>query len=81
MKHVGWEIQNEILESLAGCATRMLVHEVYTATLFSVIVDEVCDKGPIKELFICLRWGDQNYATQERWLKFCQLYTTNAKDI
>ena len=80
-KHMGWEIQNEILKMLSDGATRKLITQVQDAKQFAIIIDEVCDKGWVEQLSICLRWVDKEYEVQEKWMTFIALDKSDAEMI
>ena len=80
-KHMGWEIQNEILKMLSDGAMRELIKQVQDAKQFAIIIDEVCDKGWVEQLSICLRWVDKEYEVQEKWLAFIALDKSDAEMI
>ena len=80
-KHMGWEIQNEILKMLSDGATRTLIKQVQDAKQFAIIIDEVCDKGWVEQLSICLRWVDKEYEVQVKWMTFIALDKSDAEMI
>ena len=73
----GHEIQNEILMLMAHHITRDILKDIKEAKHFTYMSDETSDIANIEQVFLCLRWVDDNFEVHEDYLELMKAFRCN----
>ena len=72
-KYTSPEIQNEVLKVMAISILRPIVETVRSCKLFALMADEVADVSNKKQLVVCLRYVDNDFAAHEEFVGIHQV--------
>ena len=75
------EIQNDFINSVAAELQKRIVDEIKTAHYFGVIMDSTIDISHVDQLTFCIRYVDENFIIQERFLLFTDIKQSDAESL
>ena len=79
-KYTSPVIQNEILEAIALSMLCKISENIQT-TFFTIMADKTADISNKKQLVVCIRWVDENFAVHEDFRAMYPLERTTADHI
>lgn len=74
-------IQNEFINSIAQVITDKIVAEVKKAHYFGIIMDSTIDISHIDQLSFCVRYIDEMFIIQERFLLFTDITASDSESL
>ena len=60
---------------------RKISQNLQNATVFTIMVDETADISKKEQLFVCIRWVDENFVVHEDFIAIYPLERTTADHI
>ena len=81
MNFCSWEIQNEILNMLAGKVLNLIVVEILKERFYSVMMDGTQDASGTEQQSICVRYTTKNLAVEEVFLGLHEPKDTTGKSL
>ena len=69
-KYTSGEMQNEMIKVMAVRVLRQIAEQLQKSLFITVMVDETTDVSNVEKVVICLRWVDENFEVQEKFVGF-----------
>ncbi|KAJ8043424.1 Zinc finger MYM-type protein 1 [Holothuria leucospilota] len=75
------QIQNEFISTLASNVRSSIISEVKSAHYYGVILDSTIDISHVDQFSVCLRYVDEQFTIQERFILFTEIKKSDAKTL
>ena len=80
-KYISPEIVNELIALMAHHALREILHDVWEAEVFTIIVDEATTISNAKQLCLSVRWMDNAFMIHEAPVELIEVPKTDAATL
>ncbi|XP_072047174.1 zinc finger MYM-type protein 1-like [Amphiura filiformis] len=75
------QIQNEFISSIAQVIQDRIIAEIKQAHYFGVIMDSTIDISHVDQLSFCIRYVDEHFRIQERFLLFTDINKSDSQSL
>ncbi|KAJ8031904.1 Zinc finger MYM-type protein 1 [Holothuria leucospilota] len=75
------QIQKEFISTLASNVRSSIISEVKSAHYYGVILDSTIDISHVDQFSVCLRYVDEQFTIQERFILFTEIKKSDAKTL